>query len=193
MSPTLLSKRLHTLEHAGIVRRTGDEGRARYLLTPAGEELRPVVEALGAWGTRWVGELGEVDLDPHLLLWDMRRTVDVASWPRERTVVAFVLTDVAVRTSRWWIVVRDGQVEVCDVDPGFETSVVVTTPLRTLTRLWRGDISWAGTMRAGGVMLDGPEQARRQVPRWLGQSLFAAVPRPVEGEVPPEPPLLTRV
>ncbi|CAM3662052.1 winged helix-turn-helix transcriptional regulator [Isoptericola cucumis] len=183
MSPTLLSKRLHTLEHAGIVRRTGVEGRARYRLTPAGEELRPVVEALGAWGTRWVGDLGEADLDPHLLLWDMRRTVDVAAWPRERTVVAFVLTDVAPRVARWWIVVRDGEAEVCDYDPGFEAKVVVTTPLRALTRLWRGDLTWAGALRRGDVLLDGDAEARRQVPRWLGQSVFAAVPRPVEGEV----------
>lgn len=178
MSPTLLSKRLRSLERAGVVRRTGAEGHARYLLTPAGEELRPVVEALGAWGTRWVGSLGEADLDPHLLLWDMRRTIDVAAWPRERTAVAFVLTDVTPRVSRWWIVVRDGQVEVCDDDPGFVASVVVTTPLRTLTLLWRGDVSWVGALRAGDVALDGPEDARRDVPWWLGQSTFARVPRP---------------
>ncbi|MFC8600183.1 MULTISPECIES: winged helix-turn-helix transcriptional regulator [unclassified Isoptericola] len=178
MSPTLLAKRLRTLERAGVVRRTGDEGHARYVLTPAGEELRPVVEALGAWGTRWVGGLGEADLDPHLLLWDMRRTIDVAAWPRERTVVAFALTDVAPRVSRWWIVVRDGQVEVCDYDPGYDTAVVVTTPLRTLTRLWRGDVTWDGALRARDVVLDGPEAVRRQVPRWLGQSVFAGVPRP---------------
>ncbi|MCK9795677.1 helix-turn-helix transcriptional regulator [Isoptericola sp. 4D.3] len=178
MSPTLLSKRLRTLERAGIVRRTGDEGHARYALTPAGEELRPVVEALGAWGTRWVGGLGEADLDPHLLLWDMRRTIDVAAWPRERTVLAIVLTDVSPRVSRWWIVVRDGQVEVCDYDPGFDTVAVLTTPLRTLTRLWRGDVSWAGSLRSGDVVVDGPTDVRRRVPEWLGQSIFARVPRP---------------
>lgn len=185
MSPTLLSKRLHTLERAGIVRRTGGEGRARYRLTPAGQELRPVVDALGAWGTRWVGDLGEADLDPHLLLWDMRRTVDVEAWPRERTVVAFVLTDVAPRVARWWIVVRDGEVEVCDYDPGFEAKVVVTTPLRALTRLWRGDQSWAGALRGGDVVLAGDTEARRQVPLWLGQSVFAAVPRPPAPAVRP--------
>lgn len=178
MSPTLLSKRLRTLERAGIVRRAGAEGHVRYLLTPAGEELRPLVEALGAWGTRWVGGLGEADLDPHLLLWDMRRTIDVAAWPRERTVLAITLTDVAPRVSRWWIVVRGGQVEVCDYDPGYETAVVVTTPLRALTRLWRGDVTWASALRSHEVALEGPEDVRRQVPRWLGQSVFAHVPRP---------------
>jgi len=178
MSPTLLSKRLRTLERAGVVRRAGGEGHVRYVLTPAGEELRPVVEALGAWGTRWVGGLGAEDLDPHLLLWDMRRTIDVTEWPRERTVLALVLTDVVPRVSRWWIVVRDGQVEVCDYDPGYDAAVVVTTPLPALTRLWRGDVTWASALRSHEVAVEGPEAVRRQVPRWLGQSVFAHVPRP---------------
>ena len=28
------------------------------------------------------------DLDPHLLMWDMRRTVPIDAWPRSRTTVA---------------------------------------------------------------------------------------------------------
>jgi DNA-binding HxlR family transcriptional regulator len=178
MSPTLLSKRLRTLERAGIVRRTGDETHARYHLTEAGEELRPIVEALGAWGTRWIGGLGEADLDPHLLLWDMKRTIDVEAWPRTRTVVALRLSDVAPRVSRWWILVHEGQVDMCDYDPGFEVTATMDTALRTLTRLWRGDVSWDEVLRSGTVRVDGSADARRQVPRWLGQSVFSQVPRP---------------
>lgn len=47
MSPTLLAKRLNQLVRAGVVDKRGD----RYVLTPAGEELRPVVEALAVWGS----------------------------------------------------------------------------------------------------------------------------------------------
>ena len=47
MSPSLLSKRLQQLARAGVIARTED---GRYVLTAAGEELRPVVEALGGWG-----------------------------------------------------------------------------------------------------------------------------------------------
>src|ERR1051326_4566702 len=59
MSPTLLSRRLHQLTVAGVIERKGDE----YVLTDAGHELRPIVEAVGAWGIRWIGELGDEDLD----------------------------------------------------------------------------------------------------------------------------------
>ena len=47
MSPTLLSKRLHQLVRAGIVDRHADASQVRYVLTEAGQELRPVVETLG--------------------------------------------------------------------------------------------------------------------------------------------------
>ncbi|MGH3283102.1 MAG: winged helix-turn-helix transcriptional regulator, partial [Streptosporangiaceae bacterium] len=57
MSPSLLSKRLRQLVRAGIVERSGDGGEVRYVPTSAGQELRPIIEALGAWGTRWIGEL----------------------------------------------------------------------------------------------------------------------------------------
>ncbi|MEK8225095.1 helix-turn-helix domain-containing protein [Oerskovia sp. M15] len=178
MSPALLAKRLRTLERAGVVRRTDAGGRPAYHLTPAGEELRPVVEALGAWGSRWVGDLGEQDLDPHLLLWDMRRTVPIEAWPRAPTAVAFRLDDVPAKVSRWWLVVRDGEADACDVDPGLDAAVSVSTSLRELIRVWRGDTSWDQALRARSVRFDGPQGVCRQVPVWLGRSRLAAVPRP---------------
>ncbi|WP_414637346.1 winged helix-turn-helix transcriptional regulator, partial [Actinophytocola sp.] len=40
----------------------------RYILTDAGEELWPVLLALGAWGERWV-ELRDEHTNPRFLLW----------------------------------------------------------------------------------------------------------------------------
>ncbi|NDO90211.1 winged helix-turn-helix transcriptional regulator [Cellulosimicrobium composti] len=178
MSPALLAKRLRTLERAGVVRRTEDAGRPTYRLTRAGEALRPVVDALGAWGVRWISELGDEDLDPHLLFWDVRRTVPVAAWPPGPTAVEFHLDDVGRDVARWWLVVRSGDADLCDVDPGIEPAVVVRSGLRALTRVWRGDVSWDGALRAGDVELVGPAAVRREVPRWIGQSDLASVPRP---------------
>lgn len=178
MSPALLSKRLHTLERAGVVRRVERDGRSGYQLTESGEELRPVVEALGAWGMRWIGELGERDLDPHLLFWDMRRTVPVDRWPRGRTVLLFVLDDLPSAVARWWLVVQGDEVDVCDFDPGHEPDATVHTSLRTMVAIWRGDISWAEGLRSSAVVLGGPRHVIARIPEWVGQMNFAAVPRP---------------
>jgi DNA-binding HxlR family transcriptional regulator len=77
MSPTLLSKRLKELEEAGVIVAvpTNQYGVVDYKLTEAGEDLRGIVMALGFWGQRWVeSTLSLKNLDPGLLMWDMRRT-----------------------------------------------------------------------------------------------------------------------
>ena len=179
MSPALLSKRLRTLERAGVITREIDSGRTEYTLTPSGKELSTVVEALNSWGMRWIGELGEADLDPHLLLWDMRRTVPVDQWPRSRTVVAFRLADVPVKASQWWLVVSGGDVDVCDYDPGFDIDATVEATLRDLTAIWRGDRSWNSALRSGDVEITAARDIRNEVPDWIGQGQMSRIPRPV--------------
>ncbi|HMM94285.1 helix-turn-helix domain-containing protein [Phycicoccus sp.] len=178
MSPTLLSKRLRRLERAGVLERRTEGGRTSYHLTRSGEELRPVVEALGAWGVRWVGDLGEEDLDPHLLMWDLKRTLPLERWPRERTVLAFTYTDVEPRARRWWVVVDGASVDVCDADPGYAVDATLTTTLRTMTEIWRGDRPWETALRARLVAIEAPRDVARAVPDWVGISTLGRVARP---------------
>ena len=178
MSPALLSKRLKSLTRAGVVERIETDGRSSYALTPCGQELAGVVGALGAWGIRWIGELGDTDLDPHLLMWDIRRTISVDAWPRARTVVEFRLAGVDRKAAHWWLMVSEGVPDVCDFDPGYEVAATVEASLLTLTQIWRGDLSWSRAMLNGDVTVHGSTDVRRAVPKWLGQSLAAAVPRP---------------
>lgn len=181
MSPALLSKRLRTLTSAGVVERRRHGAREAYALTEAGEELRPVVEALGRWGARWIPALGDEDLDPHLLMWDMHRGLDLDAMPDERTVLHFRFQEVAKATARWWWLVVDGEgIDVCDVDPGHPATVTVVAPLPTLVDLWRGELSWTEAA-IRGLRVEGPEWACRALPRWLRLSVFAPVPRPPRG------------
>ncbi len=178
MSPTLLSKRLQQLARAGVVERVADGADVRYRLTEAGRELRPVVEALGAWGTRWIGELGEADLDPQLLMWDMHRRVDHDAVPAGRTVVQFRFPELASGSREWWLVILDGDADVCDQDPGFPVAVTVTSSLRSLVEVWLGDLGWPAALRSGAVRVEGPPALRRAVPRWFALATFASIPRP---------------
>lgn len=179
MSPTLLSKRLHQLTVAGIVERTEIGSDVRYVLTPAGRELQPVVEALGAWGAQWTGRLGDQDLDPKLLMWDMHRCVDRTVVPDIRTVVQFTFPGTARGSRGWWIVIAPDDVDVCDQDPGFEVTVRVTADLRALTEIWRGELEWAQALRSGAVVIDGPVEVRRRLPTWFVPRSFGADSPPV--------------
>lgn len=177
MSPTLLSKRLGQLVRAGVVGRRDEGDEVRYVLTPAGQDLRPVVEALGAWGIRWIGEIGDEDLDPKLLLWDMHRNIDHDAVSPGRTVIKFQFTDVPASARDWWLVITPQDADVCDVDPGFPVAVTASGSLRRLVQVWRGDLTWNAALASGDLCIDGPEALRRALPHWFTLSVFAAMPR----------------
>ena len=183
MSRTLLTRRLRELEDAGVIeRRATSPGAWEYHLTPAGEELRPIIEQLGAWGHRWVRrDVEGNDLDPSLLMWDVRRRIDRSALPDRRVVVRFDLRGVprahsAQRT--WWLVLEPGEVDLCLKDPGFPVDVTVDADLTALTRVWMGRLALAEAGRSGHVRTEGPRALVRAFPDWLGLSTFATVPMP---------------
>jgi hypothetical protein len=125
-----------------------------------------------------MGELGHEDLDPKLLLWDMHRSVDHGAVPKSGAVVHFVFPDVRGTGREWWLVISDGSVDVCDDDPGKPLAATLTSSLRVLVDVWRGERSWADAVRSGALAVDGPTSTRRALPTWFTLSVFANVPRP---------------
>ena len=178
MSPTLLSTRLRSLARAGVIDRHEQGKRVYYTLTQAGRELRSVVEAIGQWGIRWMPELGEEDFDPHLLMWDVQRNVDVEVLPPGRTVLQFRFRDRPPGERDWWLVCTQAEVDLCDFDPGHPVTGRIDTPLSLFVRVWRGDVAWDQAFRSGELTVDGSTAVRRNLPIWLTRSDFAPVPRP---------------
>lgn len=183
MSRTLLAQRLEQLEDAGIlgsVPRPRGRGR-EYQLTVAGEELRSLIDCLGVWGQRWArAQIGREDLDAGLLRWDIHRRVNVDALPPRRVVVRFDFrgAPATMRCPRtWWLVLDRREIDLCLKDPGFPVDLVVSADLRTLTRIWMGDVPLAEPVRAGLIRLDGPRALVRAFPTWLRLSGFATVER----------------
>jgi len=176
MSPTLLSQRLKELEAAGIIERRAlrsEKGVFEYVMTESGKDLRPVVEAMGFWGQKWVEARQSLrNLDPSLLMWDMRRRLDPRPLPDRRTVIQFVYAELPLSKRTYWLVVeRDGQVDLCSVDLGFEVDLQVTTDLRTMTSVWMGLTTV--DKETAKIKLTGARDVARQMQRWLGLSPFA--------------------
>jgi DNA-binding HxlR family transcriptional regulator len=176
MSPALLSKRLKELEHAGIIeRRRGAKGDdAAYHLTPAGRDLRDVIWTLGAWGQRWIeAEASLKNLDPSLLMWDMRRNFDPTPLPPRRSTIQIQYPELPAPRRVWWLVVDKGQVDLCSLDPGYDVDLYVVTDLRTMTAIWMGLASVQGEIDASRLLLTGDTGLQRSMQRWLGLSPFA--------------------
>lgn len=176
MSPSLLSARLKSLEAAGVVLRTESDEGVRYTLTEAGRELKPIMLAMGTWGRRWVrSELDDQDLDPGLLMWDIHRTMNAEYFGAGRKVLLFEFSDYTSKYRRWWLVINNGEVDVCMKDPGHEIDLQLLTDVKTLTDIWMGDIALGEAVRTRKLRLTGPTKLKRDISKWLGANYFASV------------------
>lgn len=176
MSPSLLSKRLVEMREAGIIEEVPTkQGGKEYQLTAAGEDLKPIVMALGIWGQRWVeSKLSLKNLDPSLLMWDMRRWLDPNPLPKRRCNIQFHFSEADRTRQNWWLVIEpEGKVDLCLSDPGFEVDLFVTGSLRAMTAVWMGITTVQKEVEARELDLQGDTAIASAMQEWLGLSPFA--------------------
>lgn len=181
MSPALLSKRLKELEAAGVIATSlRADGNPDYRLTAMGEELKPLVMALGEWGHRWIeSSVSLRNLDPSLLMWDMRRNLDPRPLPGRRCTIQFLYPELVEGDRNWWLVIEDGTVDLCKIDPGHEIDLLVRGSLRSMTAVWMGMTTMAQELAAGRIEIDGERRIAQSIGKWLGLSHFAPLKRKV--------------
>ena len=149
----LLAARLRDMEERGLIRRTvlpPPAGSTVYELTDLGQELEPVVMALGRFGARFLGPLQDSDrLLPSTLFVAMRARFrsDLARGLQEtyefhvdRHVFEVVVDDGACRT-------REGQAHAPDA--------VFTMEVRTLYAMLREGLSAEEAIANGRVEVKG--------------------------------------
>lgn len=178
ISPTLLSKRLKEMQQAGLVDCIESAGGAtEYQLTAAGDDLRDIVMALGFWGSRWVDTQKSLkNLDPSLLMWDIRRRLNPTPMPSRRCTLQFHFPELPSRRD-WWLVVEQQNVDLCQTDPGFEVDLYIETSLRNMTSIWMGVTSVQSEIMAGRFDVTGDKEIARSMQAWLGLSPFAGPPK----------------
>jgi DNA-binding HxlR family transcriptional regulator len=135
ITPKTLTQRLRELEDAGIVEADRLPGRreVRYRLTPAGEDLAPVIESLFLWGLRHAGRPpvpGEA-VHPEHLLAALRIVLDQRATPRRPLVWRLDFVDAGAYTLRY---ADDRWTLVPGADEGVAPEVVITTDTDAWTR-----------------------------------------------------------
>ena len=179
MSPSLLSKRLKELEEAGIIisvpaGRSKAGGAFEYRLTAAGEDLRQVVMSLGCWGQRWIeSSISLKNLDPSLLMWDMRRHLNPTPLPPRRCTIHFLYPELSAAKQSYWLVIDQGEVDLCSVHPGFDIDLYVRSQVRSMTAVWMGLSTVQREVDAGAIELIGDMAIARSMQSWLGLSPLA--------------------
>jgi DNA-binding HxlR family transcriptional regulator len=175
ISPSLLRNRLRFLEAQGVVvrKRGANAARHEYFLTPAGKALAPVLNEMGKWGMRFA-RTGMTDKQNTAwgLVRDFAGRIDLDELPAGSTSIRFDLTDVRESPTHY-LHLREGKVQVCDTDLGFEVDVHITSTLDVMTRIWYGEIAMAQAIRDNRMRVVAAPVYCRHITRWLRISTFA--------------------
>ena len=173
MSRALLIKRLKEMESAGIITRHDKEtgSGSVYLLTPAGEALRPIIEAMGVWAQKWTSDrLESNQLDDELFMWGMRRSFNLDAMPDRKIVLQFDLRGLVKRRRKkrtYWVVIEQRKVDVCMQNLGFEYDVLIAADLSTLIHVVMGYDSLHEALKANTISFEGSRELVSQLPTWL--------------------------
>jgi len=181
ISPTLLSKRLKTLEEKGLIVRKRPSGQKshEYYLTACGRELEPIIEHLAVWGMRWArGQLADSELDVEFLMVDLQRRLQTDRLPDGETVLCFTFNELETFKT-WWMVVCGKEVDLCTENPGKEVDLYINSGVRDMVKVWRGDLTLRKALREKLVRTKGNTYLIRSMPDWLGICLYADI-KPVQ-------------
>jgi DNA-binding HxlR family transcriptional regulator len=172
ISRAVLAGRLRELENNDIIEhRVRTDGRGHeYRLTPAGESLRAVVEALGQWGMIHTRDrIERSDLDPALLIWGLCRRVDLSLLPDRRIVLRFEFSGVPASRTKFrimWLILERTGADVCMKNPGFTVDLTLRGNIRDYVEVYLGHTKWcdvAGTR----LQFEGDQQIARAFAVWL--------------------------
>ena len=179
ISPALLTARLKAFEAEGLVIRRKVNGQRghEYYPTVACEELKPIIIGLGEWGLCWARNTLATDyLDVEMLMLYLERSVDPAALPGEQTVIQFRFNDVPEQRD-WWLLIRDGKVDVCITEPGRDVDVFFVTTAKTMSEVCIGDRTYRDAVLAGELIIEGDLALTRRISSWLRPSVFAKAKR----------------
>lgn len=168
LSRTLLTRRLHEIERAGLIQISPKpDGRGSlYEPTSAGKDMQSVLNALATWAERWVA-LRPEHADPGIVLWSWCRDfLRHDTMPDQRVVVRFDYRRQG-RNERAWLLLDPRAPEVCLFDPGFgdDLVVVIEDPL-AFARWHLGLLDWAVALRSRAIRVTGRADLRRALPTW---------------------------
>jgi len=178
ISPTILTKRLSSLESQGLIMRKKIQGQRGYEYFPTGscQELLPIIRQVGDWGMRWArNHLTESDYDVELLMLYLQRSIVPEKLIGAETVLRFKFTDID-DLSDWWLLIKGQDVDICVTDPGKDVDVYFTTSVRVMAGIWMGDTTYKKSIAEGSLKVVGPKALTREITAWMGNSIFTELP-----------------
>lgn len=177
---SLLTGRLRELQSAELVeKKPKASGRGTvYQLTKPGEDLAPVINAMGEWGERWL-DVTPQHADPIYFLnsW-INNYLNRDALPDHRVVARFEFTDQPKKLSPTWVIFDRHDPEVCRDDPGYPEDLIIRGESVALTEWHLGRTRWIDTINSGRITISGIPKLARALPTWNHRSRWATAKHP---------------
>lgn len=167
LSRSLLSARLRYLQRIGVVFRR-DSLEQRYVLTQSGEDLRPVVEALGNWAIKHQvsKESNGEKMEAANVLWRMHRSLEPDAVPRGRVSILVVFDGSEVKCG--WVQIGLTKTGAWSLGwPEHDVDITVNASVAVLNDLWWGRRSCDQTIAENNIILDGPSDMVQGYRSWF--------------------------
>jgi len=177
ISPTLLRKRLLEMEQNGLVKRieNSSRGTIEYVRTDKAAELDNVLVELAKWAQRNIeAEVALENRDADLLMWNVRRQIDVENLPTRRNVIRFNFSDSSSPSSTYWVICNPNEpIELCASNPGFDVDLYVETSVEAFTGMYLGRRTFENAIGSGDVFLSGDPVLVETFCRWMVFSMHS--------------------
>jgi hypothetical protein len=109
---------------------------------------------------------GHLCLDAGFLMWSIRRSVSVELLPKTRTVIQVEFSD-RLPLRHWWLIIENGEVDLCIKEPGHDVDLLIYTNLMTLTKYFDARLSLTEAKATGQFRLQGSSELIRSFGKWL--------------------------
>ncbi|KLN60782.1 HxlR family transcriptional regulator [Kiloniella spongiae] len=178
ISPTLLSRRLNELENHGIIYKKSITGQRthEYYPTESCKELLPILLTIGDWGMKWArSNLRTEEYDVELLMLYLQRSIRPENLPDTETIIRFSFTDMTEK-GNWWIISNEGEVDICDKDPGKDVDVYFSTTVPIMTDVWMGKSTYRKASKNKEISIVGNDYLVNNVSVWMENCVFSELP-----------------
>lgn len=129
------------------------------------------MDGLAKWGLRWArDQLCDADLDAGGFMWDFHRSLKIDELPEGDTVFCVILDQ-----KKWWLVVKNKTVDLCNDDPGYDVDLYITGDLTLMASLWMGDSSISNAVNDRQLLLSGSSHLTKTISRWFPKSSYVDV------------------
>ena len=177
ISPTLLTARLKEMQENGLLERIKDPatGKIEYIRSEKAAELDIILAGLAKWAQRHItAEIALENRDADILMWNIRRQINIDALPHRRIVMRFHFSDATSVASTYWLITKPNEtVELCASDPGFDVDLYIETEVTVMTGFYLGRRSFERDVEAGLFFMSGDQRLIRTFRKWLRFSMHS--------------------